>query len=176
MTENNICTQNENEPENCAEHMLPLYEAIRLRISESTFSRIKTDEEELLHVIFMKLEGEVLPPPDSEEMEALLNDEIINTIRAFKRDKHAMSDFDELDPDDGPSHDRRTENAEEEFEEAFQRFCDSCEEPERTVYRRCRTLVLEDIVRSTGTSHREITRILRRLPKKFQCFVKNYEN
>lgn len=176
MTNPIIETQIVDPHENRGESMLLLYEAIRLRISETCFSRAKTDEDELLHVLFMKLQDELLPPFDGEAATSRLDAEIDNAIRTFRREGKMRYDIDELDPDDEPFYDAGAKIAEEEFEEAFQHFCDSCAEPERSIFRRCRTYTREEIERSTGIPHQELTRVLRRLPKKFQNFVKNRQN
>lgn len=176
MIDTIIETQNIAKAANRGEHMTLLYEAIKLRISETCFSRARTDEDELLHVLFMRLEDEPLPPFGSEEMTARLDDEIRNAIRIGRREKMTRCDLDELDPEDEPFYDPQTKIDEQEFEETFHNFCDSCEEPERSVFRRSRTHTRVEIARSTGVSHQELTRILRQLPKKFQYFVKNHSN
>ena len=153
---------------------MQLYEAIRERISQSFFSRIQTDEEELLHVIFVNLVDRFLPSFDTDEMTELLNDEIANTIRDFKRDRKPALDIDNVDPDEGPAYDMRANAEEEEFETMFDRFCDSCEEPERTIFRRFRTHTRQELAACTGISRNDVSRILKKMSQKFEKFVRNF--
>ena len=159
--------------EDC-EQQLALYEAIRLQISESFFSRTKIDEDELLHVLFVKLADKVLPPLGSEELVEELQKEIRSTIRDFKRSKRSMFDIDELTLDEEPAYDPEGNREEEEFETMFDRFCDSSEEPERTIYRLFRTYTKKEIANIAGISRNEVARFLKKLPKKFETFVEKF--
>ena len=159
--------------ENC-DRQLALYNAIGERISQSFFSRTKTDEGELLHVIFVKLAEKFLPPLDSEEMTKLLDGMIANTIREFKRGQKSALDIDDIEPDEEPTYDMEANIEEEEFETMFDRFCDSCEEPERMIFRRFRTHTRQILAECTGISRNEIARILKTMPRKFEDFVKNF--
>jgi hypothetical protein len=160
--------------DNCADRQTKLYETIRERISQSFFSRTRMDEEELLHVIFMNLVDSFLPPFGSEEMTKLLNDEIADTIRELKCGNKAALDIDDVDPDEGPAYDMKANADEEEFETMFDRFCDSREEPERTIYRRFRTYTRQEIAACTGISRNDVTRILKTMPRKFEKFVNDF--
>jgi hypothetical protein len=173
MTEPISVPQTSENAENCDRKLL-IYEAIRYQISQSYFSRIQIDEEELLHVLFFKLIDMVLPPFGSEELTELLRQKIRHTIRDFKLAKRSSLDVDEVDPDDGPFYDNRKKDFETEFEEAFDRFCDSCEEPQRTIYRRFRVCPQTEISRITKLSRDEIRISLKAMPKKFQEFLKNF--
>jgi len=160
--------------ENCADRLASLYEAIRERISQSFFSRTRIDEEELLHVIFVNLVDKYLPPFDSDEMTKLLNDEIANTIREFKRGRKKMFDIDDVDPDEGPGYDMTANADEEEFETMFERFCDSREEPEQTIFRRFRTHTRLELAACTKISRNDVARILKTMLRKFEKFVKDF--
>ncbi len=166
--------QIQGQPEDCANRQMKLYEAVRERIAQSFFSRVRTDEEELLHVIFMNLVNKYLPPFDSEEMTKLLDDEIANSIREFKRTRKTTFDIDDVDPDEGPAYDMKANADEEEFEAMFERFCESREEPERTIFRRARTHGLREIARYVGISRNEVSRLVKSMPKKFENFIENF--
>jgi len=159
--------------ENC-DRQLALYNAIGERISQSFFSRTKTDEEELLHAIFVNLVEKFLPPFDSEEMTKLLGGMIANTIREFKRGKKAALDIDDIESDEEPTYDIESNIEEEEFEMVFDRFCDSREEPERMIFRRFRTHNRQVLAECTGISRNEVARILKTMPRKFEDFVRNF--
>lgn len=160
-------------PENCEDARLLLYEAIRERISQAFFPRTRIDEEELLHVIFMKLLNQFLPALDSEEMSELLDREIRHAIRNFKLARRPAMDIEEVNPDEGPSYEEPAWSVEADFERTFERFCNTRQEPEQTVFRRCRTHTRKQIARITGLSHQEISRILKKIPDKFRYFLKN---
>jgi len=159
--------------ENCDRQLL-LYEAIRFQISQSFFSRIRIDEGELLHVLFVKLIDKFLPPFESEELAELLQQEIRHTIRDFQLAKRAGIDIDEFDPDDGPSYDDRKKDFETEFEEVFERFCESCDEPMRTVYKQFRTVPQKELAKVAGVLRDDVRLFLKTLPKKFEEFLKNF--
>ena len=160
--------------ESCADRQLKLYNAIRERISQSCFSRSQTDEEELLHVIFINLVDKFYPSPDSKEMTKLLDDKITNTIREFKRNVKPALDIDGIEPDEEPGYSAEANAEEEEFEKVFDRFCSSREEPERTIFRRHRTHSRLALADCTGISRNEISRILKTMPRKFEKFVQNF--
>jgi len=159
---------------NCAERQLLLYEAIRFQISNSFFSRRRIDEDELLHALFVKLIDKFLPPFESEELADLLQQEIRHTIRDFKLVKRHTLDIDEVDPDDGPFYDDRKKDFETEFEEMFQRFCESCEEPQRTIYQQFRTVTQTELARVAGITRSDARRFIKNMPKKFQEFLENF--
>jgi len=159
--------------ENC-DRQLQLYEAIRLQISLSFFSRIQIDEEELLHVLFVKLVDKFLPPFGSEELTERLRQEIRHTIRDFKLAKWSGLDIDEVDPDDGPFYDDRKKDFETEFEEMFERFCESCEEPQRTIYQRFRTCSQKELAKAAGILRDDVRLFMKTLPKKFERFLKDF--
>ena len=161
--------------ENC-DRQLALYEAIRFQISESFFSRIQIDEDELLHVLFDKLVDKFLPPFGSEKLTELLCKEIRHTIRDFKLAKRTGIDIDEFDLNDGPSYDDRKKDFETEFEEIFERFCKSCDEPQRTVYKQFRAVPQKELAKVAGILRDDVRLFLKTLPKKFKDFLKNYRD
>jgi len=159
---------------NCADRQMILYNAIRDRISQSFFSRAQMDEEELLHDVFVKLADKYLPPFGSEEMTKLINGTITNTVRVLKRAQKAALDIDDIEPDDEPVYDMAANFEEEEFEAMFDRFCDSRDEPERTIFRRFRTHNRQALAACSGVYRYEVARILKTLPRKFEDFVKKF--
>jgi len=173
MTTPISATQNQLDTENC-DRQLALYEAIRLQISLSVFSRTQIDEEELLHTLFVKLADKFLPPFESQELTELLRQEIRHAIRSFKFAKRSMLDIDEVDPDDGPFYDDRKKDFETVFEEAFDRFCESCEQPQRTIYRLFRTMSQQELAKIAGVSRDDARLFMKNMPKKFERFLKNF--
>jgi len=151
---------------------LLLYEAIRLQISLSIFSRTQIDEEELLHVLFVKLIDMFLPPFGSEELTEMLRQEIRHTIRDFKLAKRHALDIESVDPDDGPFYDDRKKDFETEFEEVFERFCDSFEEPQRTIYQQFRIVSQKELAKIVGIHRNEVNKFIKAMPKEFQDFLK----
>lgn len=121
----------------------------------------------------MKLVARYLPPLESEEMTELLDNAIADTIREMKRDRKKMRDITEVDPKDAPACRDWLHDEEREFETVFERFCNSYEEPERSVYRRCRTHRREDLAKLHALTHQEICRMLEKMPARFKYFVKN---
>jgi len=162
------------DPENCVDRQAKLYEAIRERISQSFFSRIRIDEEELLHVLFVKLVDKFLPPFGSEELIEFLNQAIADMIREFKLGVRSTVDIDDVDPDEGPSYDERINADEVEFEKMFDRFCDSRDEPERTIFRKFRTYARQDIAKLVKISRNDVAKLIKSMPKKFEKFVLNF--
>ena len=159
--------------ENC-DRQLALYEAIRFQISLSDFSRTQIDEDELLHVLFVKLAGMFLPPIESKELIELLRQEIRHAIRKFKLAKRFLLDIDELDPDDGPFYDDRKKDFETVFEEAFASFCESFEQPQQTVYQRFRTMSQKELAKVAGISRDDVRMFIKNMPKKFEKFLRNF--
>ena len=85
-----------------------------------------------------------------------------------------MFDIDELTSDEEPGYDPESNREEEEFETMFDRFCDSCEEPERTIYRLFRTYTKIEIASIAGISRNEVACFLKKMPKKFETFVEKF--
>ena len=156
--------------------MATLYEAIRHRISQSFFSRTRIDEKELLHVLFLNIVDKFYPPTGSDEFTAFLNQEIANTIREFKRGKKTMRDIDDVDPDEGPAYDAKANTDEEEFEEAFERFCDAQDEPKRSVYRHFRTHKQYQLAEMFDLPLKTVSKIVKRMPNEFQKFLKKFQD
>jgi DNA-directed RNA polymerase specialized sigma24 family protein len=160
--------------ENCADRQAALYEAIRYRISQSFFSRTRIDEDELLHVLFLKVVDQFYPPLDSDEFTEFLNQEIADTIREFKRSVRPTRDIDDVDPDEGPAYEANAD--EEEFEKTFERFCDAQDEPKRSVYRRFRTHTLAQLAEIYGLPLKTVSKMVKRMPNEFQKFLENFRD
>ena len=157
--------------ENC-DRQLVLYEAIRFQISQSFFSRTQIDEEELLHVLFVKLVDKFLPPFESMELTELLRQEIRHSIRDFKLAKRHSLDIENVDLDGGPFYDDRKKDFETEFEEVFERFCESCEEPQRSIYQQFRFVSQKELAKIVGIHRNEVNKFLKAMPEQFQDFLK----
>lgn len=128
----------------------------------------------MLHVIFMKLIDRFLPGPDSDEMKELLDQEIRHTIRDFKLDKRPMLDIERVNPDDGPSYEEQSWTEEAEFERAFERFCNQCEEPKSSVYLRSRTHSKKQLSRIYGIHEKRIYKMLDKMADEFDDFLKKF--
>ena len=160
--------------ENCADRQAALYEAIRYRISQSFFSRTRIDEDELLHVLFVKIIDKFYPPLGTNDFTEFLNREIANTIREFKRSVRPTLDIDDVDPNDGPAYE--TNDDEDEFEEVFEHFCDTQSEPKRSVYQRFRTYKQEQLAEMCGLSRKTVSKMIKRIPSEFEIFLKNFRD
>lgn len=129
------------------------------------------------HVIFMELCDKVLPELGRDEMNELLDRQIKDAIRAFKRDgkpARPTIDIDDADPDEGPSYDERLNSEEIEFEKTFERFCNSFDEPKRSVYLRSRTHTKKQLARINGISEKMIYKMFKEMPHDFELFLKKF--
>jgi DNA-directed RNA polymerase specialized sigma24 family protein len=151
-----------------------LYRAIRKRVKRTRFSRRLIDNDEVVNEIFLRLSGKNLPPFDSDEFDNLLRRTTNHVVRDYRRFLKLATDIDEVNDDEHPFYEMDFFSVEEEFEFVFSKFCDSFDEPKRTVFTHSRTLSKESIAELTGLFRHEVARTIKSMPSEFKKFYRNF--
>jgi hypothetical protein len=151
-----------------------LYHAIRKRVKRTMFSRRLIDSDEVVNEIFLRLSGKNLPPYGSEGFDNQLRRTTNHVVRDYKRFLKPATDIDEVNEDEHPFYEMEFFSIEEEFEFVFSKFCDTFDEPTRTVFTRSRALSKENIAELTGLFRQDVARIIKSMPSEFERFYTNF--
>ena len=160
------------ESENRGDDRTSLYDAVKNEVDNTLFSRTRFDPDELINEVFLRLLDGHLPPLEPEEFFQTLRQTIRHTLRDMKRFSRPALDIDEVAHEEHPLYDMNQWADDLEFETTFERFCESFDEPTRTVYARSRILTREDIAELTNLTRRTVSKMIRAMPREFERFLK----
>ena len=146
--------------------------AIRSQVRKTRFSRKRFDENEIVNEVFVRLAHKDVHPTDEERFYDSITQCIRHTLRDYKlADKPAL-DVGELDDEEHPFYTMDAEWEEKEFEDRFQEFCESQEEPKRHVYALSRIHSKTAIAKIVGISRRSVSKLIGGMCDEFREFLR----